>query len=51
MSHMKSAGVQPYIGNIEETGCPEPALKKKTNDDDDQLNELGTRNERKYLRN
>ena len=32
---MKRSSVEPWIENIEETGCLEPAFKQNTNDDDD----------------
>ena len=32
---MKISSVEPWIENVGETGCLEPAFKQNTNDDDD----------------
>ena len=33
---MKRSSVEPWIENVGETGCLEPAFKQNTNDDDDE---------------
>ena len=32
---MKRSSIEPWIENVGETGCLEPAFKQNTNDDDD----------------
>ena len=35
MRHMKRSSVEPWIENVGETGCLEPAFKQNTNNDED----------------
>ena len=34
---MKRSSVEPWIENVGETGCLEPAFKQNTNDDDESI--------------